>query len=185
MDISNRLMLCSSYQQILPSAVQQVLIGALCPITMPSSCFSHFSNMFYTQLHDYTPKQTISHGSMAASEPRNTVSATLQHPPILGFLIGPSSISGQASQNCTALLVWAICDHPFISLPAIHQFPCNSLSFFLFVCIMLSTFLFYHFPSSPSLPCPFLIFSISLFVLFHLQNMFSCLFSHCSFRISH
>ena len=70
---------------------------------------------------------------------------------------------------------------PFIFLPAMHQFPCNSLSFFLFVCIIC------HQPSFsiifPPLPCLFLIFSISLFVLFYLQNMFSCLFSHCSFRI--
>ena len=75
---------------------------------------------------------------------------------------------------------------PLCLLPAIHVFHCNSLRFFLFVCIIcFSTSLFYHFPYSPSVPYPFLIFPITLFVLFHLQNMFSYLFSHCSFRISH
>ena len=172
MDVSNRLMLCSSYQQILPSAVQQDPVGALCLIAMFSSCFCHFSDMIYTQLHDYTPKWMICHDSIAVYELRNTVSALSLHPPILGFLIGPSSISGHASWNCVALLVLAICIHPFISLPAIYQFPCNSLGFLICLYNMLSTFLFYYFPSSPSFPCPFLIFLISLFVLFHLQNMF-------------
>ena len=63
---------------------------------------------------------------MAASKPRNTVSAQSQHPPILGFLIGPSSILAQASWSCMALLVLAICNHPFMSftcnLPSSMQF---------------------------------------------------------------
>ena len=52
--------------------------------------------------------------------------------PTLGFLIRLSSISGQASQSCVALLVLVICDHPF-------SFTCNSpifmwfTKFFLFV----------------------------------------------------
>ena len=126
-DISNKFILCSPYQQILPSAVQQDLAGALWPITMFSSCFSPFSDMIYTQLHYYTHKQTISHESMAVSKLRNTISALLWHPPILGCLIGPSSISGQASRNCTALLVLVICDHPF-------SFYLRFTKFFLFVC---------------------------------------------------
>ena len=130
MDISNKFMLCSPYHQILPSTVQQDLAGALWLIAMFSSCFSHFSNMifFYMQSHYYTHKWTISHESTAVSKLRNTVLALLWHPPILGFLIGLSSISGQASRNCVALLVLVICNHPF-------SFTCNSQSFFLFVCI--------------------------------------------------
>ena len=75
-DISNRLILCSPYQQILPSTVQQDLIGALCLITMFSSCFSYLSDMIHTWSHYYTNKWMISHESTAVSELRNTVSVT-------------------------------------------------------------------------------------------------------------
>ena len=79
-DISNRLILCSPYQQILPSAVQQDLVGALCLISMFSSCFSHFSNMIYSQSHYYTHKWMISHESKLFPS-----SGTLSWPSILGF----------------------------------------------------------------------------------------------------
>ena len=90
--------------------------------------------MFYTQSHDYTPKLTISHGSMAASKPRNTVLAQLQHPPILGFLIRPSSILAQASWSCMALLVLAICDHPFMSFTWDSPISMQFTKFFCIIC---------------------------------------------------
>ena len=80
MDISNKFILCSPYQQILPSTMQQDLAGVLWLITTFSSCFSHFSNMIYTWLHYYTHKWTISHESTAVSELRNTVLALSRHP---------------------------------------------------------------------------------------------------------
>ena len=118
-----------------PFQAQQDLAEVLWLIAMFSSCFSHFSDTIYTRSHYYTHKRMISHESMAVYELRNTVSALSQHPTIFGFLIRLSSISGQASQNCMALLVLVIYDHPFFFLLAIHQFSCDSLSFFLFVCV--------------------------------------------------
>ena len=80
MDISNKFILCSPYQQVLSSAAQQDLAGVLYSITMFSSCFSHFSDTIYIQSHYYTHKWTISHESTAVSKLRNTVSALSQHP---------------------------------------------------------------------------------------------------------
>ena len=53
------------------------------------------------------------------------------------------------------------------------------------LCKMFSTFLFYHFPSPPSLPCPFLIFlSVFSLVLFKICSLVSFLIAPLGYLIS-